>query len=187
MATAKTEYQQQLHTLAELMLAVSGESVTVMKKNAPAQALKLKRQDEWGLYLEFIKILFNLTDRLSALYLPIKEQPQFMDNLEDAVTLQLKNVLEPAFGSGADQTEIMLTVGAAVAESRQVYERYRFLVTEDNPAKDEMLKDFGGRVANAMGIAGNAHVRPLRVDGWFESASARYSRNAFMLKSYGRR
>jgi hypothetical protein len=158
MATAKTEYQQQLRTLAELMLAVSGESVTVIKKTAPAQALKLKRQDEWGLYLEFIKILFNLTDRASVLYLPLKEQPQFMDNLEDAVTLQLKNVLEPAFGSGADQMEIMLTVGAAVAESRQVYERYRFLVTENNPVKDEMLKDFGERVANAMGIAGNAQV-----------------------------
>ena len=81
-----------------------------------------------------------------------------MDSLEDAVTLQLKNVLEPAFGSGADQTEIMLTIGAAVAESRQAYERYRFLVTENNPAKDEMLNDFGGRVAETMGIAGNAQV-----------------------------
>jgi hypothetical protein len=158
MARAKTEYQQQLRNLAELMLAVSGESVTVMKKTAPVQALKLRRQDEWGLYLEFIKILFNLTDRVSALHLPIKEQPQFMDNLEDAVTLQLKQVLEPAFGSGADQMEIMLTVGAAVAESRQVYERYRFLVTENDPVKDEMLKDFGQRVANTIGIAGNVQV-----------------------------
>ena len=158
MTTAKTEYQQQLRTLAELMLAVSGESVTVMKKTAPAQALKLARQDEWGLYLEFIKLLFNLTDRVSVLYLPIKEQPQFMDNLEDAVTLQLKSLLEPAFGSGADQMEIVLTVGAAVAESRQVYERYRFLVTENNPVKNEMLNEFGERVANAMGIAGNAQV-----------------------------
>jgi hypothetical protein len=129
-----------------------------MKRNAPERALKLKRQDEWGIYLEFLKVMFNLTDRLSVLYLPIKEQPQFMDSLEDAVTLQLKNVLEPAFGSGADQTEIMLTVGAAVAESRQAYERYRFLVTENTPVKDEMLKDFGGRVAEAMGIAGNAQV-----------------------------
>ena len=67
-------------------------------------------------------------------------------------------MLEPAFGSGADQTEIMLTVGAAVAESRQAYERYRFLVTENNPVKDEMLKYFGGRVADTMGIAGNAQV-----------------------------
>ena len=158
MATTKTEYQQQLRALAELMLAVSGESVTMMKRSAPEKALALKRQDEWSLYLEFIKVMFNLTDRLSALHLPMKEQPQFMDNLEDAVTLQLKQVLEPAFGSGADHMEIMLTIGAAVAESRQAYERYRFLVTEDNPAKDEMLKDFGGRVADAMGIAGNALV-----------------------------
>ena len=158
MATTKIEYQQQLRALAELMLAVSGESVTVMKKNAPEQALKLKRQDEWGLYIEFLKVMFNLTDRLSALYLPIKEQPQFMDKLEDAVTVQLKQVLEPAFGAGADHREIMLTIGAAVAESRQAYERYRFLVTEDNPAKEEMMKDFGGRVADAMGTAGNTLI-----------------------------
>jgi hypothetical protein len=52
----------------------------------------------------------------------------------------------------------MLTVSSAVAESRQTYERYRFLVTENNPVKDEMLKDFGGRVADAMGLAGNAQV-----------------------------
>jgi hypothetical protein len=129
-----------------------------MKRNAPERALKLKRQDEWGIYLEFLKVMFNLTDRLSVLFLPIKEQPLFMDNLEDAVTLQLRNVLEPASGSGADQTEIMLTVGTAVAESRQAYERYRFLITENNPLKDEMLKDFGERVAEAMGIAGNAQV-----------------------------
>jgi len=156
--TVKNPFSEQLRGIAELILAVAGESVTVMKRNAPERALKLKRHDEWGIYLEFLKVMFNLTDRLSALYLPIKEQPQFMDSLEDAVTLQLKNVLEPAFGSGADQTEIMLTVGAAVAESRQAYERYRFLVTENNPVKDEMLKDFGGRVADAMGIAGNAQV-----------------------------
>jgi hypothetical protein len=158
MATTKIEYQQQLRALAELMLAVSGESVTVLKKNAPEQALKLKRQDEWGLYIEFLKVMFNLTDRISALYLPIKEQPQFMDKLEDAVTVQLKQVLEPAFGAGTDHMEIMLTIGAAVAESRQAYERYRFLVTEDNPAKDEMMKDFGGRVADAMGTAGNTLI-----------------------------
>jgi hypothetical protein len=156
--TSKSPYSEQLRGIAELILAVAGESVTVMKRNAPERALKLKRQDEWAIYLEFLKVMFNLTDRLSVLYLPIKEQPQFMDSLEDAVTLQLKNVLEPAFGSGADQTEIMLTVGAAVAESRQTYERYRFLVTENTPVKDEMLKDFGGRVADAMGIPGNAQI-----------------------------
>ncbi len=158
MATANQEQQSQLRQLAELILAVAGESVTVMKRSVPERAMKLKRQDEWGIYLEFLKVMFNLTDRLSALYLPVKDQPQFMDSLEDAVTMQLKNVLEPAFGSGSDQMEIVLTVGAAVAESRQTYERFRFLVTEDSPVKDEMLKAFGGRVADAMGIAGNAQI-----------------------------
>ena len=158
MVTANQEQQSQLRQLAELILAVAGESVTVIKRSAPERALKLKRQDEWGIYLEFLKVIFNLTDRLSALHLPVKDQPQFMDSLEDAVTLQLKNVLEPAFGSGSDQTEIMLTVGTAVAESRQTYERFRFLVTEDSPVKEEMLKAFGGRVADAMGIAENAQV-----------------------------
>ena len=158
MGTSKKLYSEQLRGIAELILTVAGESVTVMKRNAPERALKLKRHEEWEIYLEFLKVMFNLTDRLSILFLPINEQPQFMDSLEDAVTLQLKQVLEPAFGTGSDQTEIMLTVGTAVAESRQIYERYRFLVTENNPAKDEMLKDFGGRVADAMGIAGNAQV-----------------------------
>ena len=158
MGTSKNTYSEQLRGIAGLILAVAGESVTVMKRNAPERALKLKRQDEWGIYLEFLKVMFNLTDRLSVLFLPIKEQPLFMDNLEDSVTLQLKSVLEPASGSGTDQTEIMLTVGTAVAESRQAYERYRFLITENNPLKDQMLKDFGERVAEAMGIAGNAQV-----------------------------
>lgn len=158
MGTSRNPYTEQLRGIAELILAVAGESVTVMKRNAPERALKLKRQDEWGIYLEFLKVMFNLTDRLSALYVPVKDQPQFMDSLEGAVTLQLKNVLEPAFGSGSDQTEIMFTVGTAVAESRQAYERYRFLVTENNPVKDEMLNDFGGRVAEAMGITGHAQV-----------------------------
>jgi hypothetical protein len=35
MATANQEYQSQLRQLAELILAVAGESVTVMKRNAP--------------------------------------------------------------------------------------------------------------------------------------------------------
>ncbi len=158
MATTKTPYSQQLRSLAELMLAVAGESVTVMKKNAPEQALKLKRQDEWGLYLEFIKVMFNLTDRLSAFHVPIKDQPEFMNGLEDAVTAQLKSVLEPAFGSSVDQTEIMLTIGGAVAESRQLYERYRFSVTEDSKTKNEMFDAFGARVADALGVSGNPQI-----------------------------
>jgi hypothetical protein len=158
MATTKAPYSQQLRSLAELMLAVAGESVTMMKKHAPQQALKLKRQDEWGLYLEFIKVMFNLTDRLSAFHIPIKDQPEFMNGLEDAVTSQLKTVLEPAFGSGVDQMEIMLTIGGAVAESRELYERFRFSITEDSKTKNEMFESFGGRVAGALGVGGNPQI-----------------------------
>lgn len=158
MGTSKQPYSAQHRLIAELMLAVAGESVTVMKKNAPERALKLKRQDEWGIYLEFLKVMFNLTDRLSVLYLPIKDQPEFMDGLADAVTAQLKTVLEPAFPSETDQAEIMMTVGTAVAESRQTYEKFRFLITEEGPQKDAMLQDFGKRVAEAMGVSTDAQI-----------------------------
>lgn len=158
MTSIKSEYQQHLRALAELMLAVSGESVTMMKRNAPEQALKLKRQDEWGIYLEFLKIMFNLTDRLTALHIPIKDQIEFMNSLEDAVTSQLKTVLEPAFGANSDQMEIVLTVGSAVAESRQLYEKYKFLITEESKTKNEMFRDFGERVAERLGAPGNAQL-----------------------------
>jgi hypothetical protein len=158
MTTAQKDYQPQLRALAELMLAVSGESVTMMKRNAPERALKLKRQDEWSIYLEFLKIMFNLADRLTALHIPIKDQLEFMNGLEDAVTTQLKTVLEPAFGANSDQMEIMLTIGGAVSESRQIYEQYKFLITEDSKTKNEMFRDFGERVAALLGGPGNAQI-----------------------------
>ncbi len=158
MATATTEYKERLRQLAELMLAVSGESVTMMKRTAPEQALKLKRQQEWGIYLEFLKIMFNLADRLVALHIPLKDQMEFMNGLEDAVTQQLKRALEPAFGNNADQMEIVMTIGTTVAESRQAYEQYKFLITEDSKTKNEMFRDFGDKVAEALGAASNAQL-----------------------------
>lgn len=158
MATTTTEYKDRLRQLAELMLAVSGESVTMMKRNAPKQALKLKRQDEWGIYLEFLKVMFNLTDRLVALHIPMKDQMEFMNGLEDAVTQQLKCVLEPAFGHNADQMEIVLTIGTTVAQSRQTYEKYKFLISEDSKIKNEMFRDFGDKVADALGASGDAQL-----------------------------
>lgn len=158
MATTNTPYGEQQRSLADLMLAVAGESVTVLKKNAPEQALKLKRQDEWKLYLEFLKVTFNLADRLSAFHIPIKDQPDFMNGLEDAVTARLRAVLEPAFGSGVDQNEIMMTIGGVVAESRKLYEGYRFSITEESKTKNEMFGAFGGRVADALGVADDPQI-----------------------------
>lgn len=157
MATTSISYSEQQRLLADLMLAVAGESVTVMKKNAPEQALKLKRQDEWKLYLEFLKITFNLADRLSAFHIPIKDQPDFMNGLEDAMTTRLRAVLEPAFSS-VDQNEIMMTISGVVAESRKLYEGYRFSITEESKAKNAMFDAFGGRVADALGVADNPQI-----------------------------
>ena len=157
MATTSISYSEQQRSLADLMLAVAGESVTVMKKNAPDQALKLKRQDEWKLYLEFLKVTFNLADRLSAFHIPIKDQPDFMTGLVDAVTTRLRAVLEPAF-STVDQNEIMMTIRGVVAESRKLYEGYRFSITEESKAKNDMFDTFGGRVADALGVADNSQI-----------------------------
>jgi len=158
MATITTDYKECLRQLAELMLAVSGESVTMMKRTAPEQAIKLKRQQEWGIYLEFLKVMFNLADRLVALHIPLKDQMEFMNGLEDAVTQQLKRALEPAFGNNADQMEIVMTIGTTVAESRQAYEQYKFLITEDSKTKNEMFRNFGDKVAEALGATGNAQL-----------------------------
>ena len=158
MAATNVMYSETQRSLAELMLAVAGESVTVMKKNAPDQALRLKRQDEWKLYLEFLKVTFNLVDRLSAFHISIKDQPDFMNGLEDAVTTRLRAVLEPAFGSSIDQNEIMMTISGVVAESRKLYEGYRFSIAEESKARNEMFDAFGGRVTDALGIANNPQI-----------------------------
>ena len=158
MATSQHPYTPVLRQMASLMLSVAGESVSMMKRSAPEQALSLKPRDEWRIYLEFLKILFNLADRFSALHLPIKEQPQFMDSIEDAVADQLKTAMAPVLTADGDPMEIVLTVGNAVSESRQLYEPFRFVVTEDTKEKDACFGLLADRVAEAMGTTGNGMV-----------------------------
>jgi hypothetical protein len=147
-----------LKELAGLVVAVAGESVTMLKRSIPEQALKLKKQREWEIYLEFLKLYFDLADRLSVLHIPVAEQPQFMDGLEDTVTQQMKTMLEPALGPDADDMEIFLTIGRAVSESRQQYERFRFMVTEESKVKEEYLQFFSRRIAHLLDAADNAMV-----------------------------
>lgn len=158
MATSNNPYTTMIRELAGLMLSVAGESVGMMKRSAPEQALKLKPKDEWGIYLEFLKLLFNLADRFSVLHIPIQEQPQFMDSLEDAVSNQLNATMAPLLSTDADPMEIVLTVGNAVAESRQLYEPFRFLVTEDHKEKEACFGLLADRVAEAMGTTGDGMV-----------------------------
>lgn len=158
MSASQGQHVGLLRELAALLTAVSGESVTMVKRSLPDQTLKLTSQQEWKIYLEFLKILFNLADRLAAFYLPLKDRPEFMDSLEDAVTQQLKAVLSPALGPDTDHMEVTITIGQAVAESRQVYERQAFVVTEESPAKAEYLRLFGERIADAMQAPGNGLI-----------------------------
>lgn len=158
MSASQEEHVGLLRELAALLTAVSGESVTMIKRSLPDQALKLTSQQEWKIYLEFLKVLFNLVDRLAAFYLPLKDRPEFMDTLEDAVTQQLKAVLSPALGPDTDQMEVTLTIGQAVAESRQVYERQAFVVTEESPGKAEYLRLLGERIAEAAQAPGNGLI-----------------------------
>lgn len=101
--------------------------------------------------------MFNLTDRLVALHIPMKDQMEFMNGLEDAVTQQLKRALEPAFGNNADQMEIVMTIGTTVAESRQTYEHYKFLISEDSKPRTRCSTS-SEKVADAVGAPGNAQL-----------------------------
>ena len=158
MSASQGPYAGSLRDLASLMVAVAGESVTMVKRSAPEQAMKIKKSGEWEIYLEFLKLLFNLTDRLSAHYIPLKDQPLFMDDLEDAVTHQLKNVLAPALGPNTDEMEVVLAIGETVAQSRQRYEQFRFPVDEDSKQKDEYFKAFGETVAHLAGAPASGMV-----------------------------
>lgn len=158
MSATQDPYAAILRDLASLMVAVSGESVTLVKRSAPEQAMKIKKSGEWEIYLEFLKLLFNLADRLSAHYIPLKDQPLFMDGLVDAVTQQLKNVLAPALGPDTDEMEVVLAIGQTVGQSRERYERFKFLATEDSKQKDEYFKAFGETIAHLLGARDNGMV-----------------------------
>lgn len=163
MTTARDPHEQLQKELAALMVTVAGQSVTMVKRSVPEQALKMKKATEWDIYLEFLKVFFNLADRLSSFYLPIQLQPQFMDGLEDAVTRQIKTVLAPALGPDSDEMEITVTIGHTVAASRQRYEPYRFVVKEESKVRDEYFKRFAEQVTALVGASGNGMLQSTAI------------------------
>ncbi|MGH7255884.1 MAG: hypothetical protein ACREI3_08915, partial [Nitrospirales bacterium] len=130
----------------------------MVKRSVPERALKLKKKAEWDIYLEFLKMLFNLSDRVSSLYIPVKDQPLLMDGLIDEVTKQLQATLAPALGPGSDEMGVMFAIENAVSESRQIYEPFRFVITEESKSKDEWYRLFGDRLAQLLGAPGNGMV-----------------------------
>ncbi|GJL56383.1 MAG: hypothetical protein NPIRA02_35150 [Nitrospirales bacterium] len=145
-----------LHDLASTMLGVARESVGLMKRSDQQLSLKLNRTQEWEVYLEFLRVQFNLVDRLSAFHIPIQDQREFMNSLEDTVTAQLRTALAPTMSaSEVDEMEVTLAIGKTVSESRQIYERYKFVVTEESKERDEFFQAFAIRVTGKMGASGN--------------------------------
>jgi hypothetical protein len=103
-----------------------------------------------------MRVMFNLVDRLSGFYISIQDQPEFMNSLEDSVSDQLKTVLAPTLSSSEiDDMEIILSIGQTVAESQQMYERFRFVVTDQSKERDAYFQFFGERVAAKVGAPGN--------------------------------
>ena len=81
-----------------------------------------------------------------------------MNSLEDALTQQLKAVLEPALGPDSNEMELVITIANATAESRRDYERFRFVVTDEDKVKQEFFRQFGERVAQILHTPGNGAV-----------------------------
>ncbi len=158
MAKTASQYDPMLRDLAALMVAIAGESVTMIKRALQEKALAIKGKKEWDIYLEFMKAMFNLADRISAHHIPLRDQPMFMDSLEDAVSTRLQSVLAPALGAHGEDMEITLTIGGTVAESRRQYERFKFVVTEDSKQKDEYCTFLGEQVAKVAGAQDNGQV-----------------------------
>ena len=103
--------------------------------------------------------MFNLADRASAFYVPIQQQPLFMDSLEDHVSDQLATLLAPSMSSSEiDSQEVVLSIGKAVAESRQIYEKYKFVLTEDTKERNAFFQHGAERIAGKAGDANNEAI-----------------------------
>jgi hypothetical protein len=153
------QYAGILKDLAHTMMSVARESVGLIKRSDQKQALKLQQKQEWEIYLEFLRMVFNLVDRLSGFYIPIQVQGEFMDSLEDSVAQQLKAVLAPSLSSSEiDDMEVVLSVGQTVSESRKIYERFKFVVTDQTKERDQYFQFFSERVAAKAGAPGKKEI-----------------------------
>lgn len=147
--------QRKAWVMSELMLAIAGESMTLIKRNDPTVATKVSRKQEWEAFIEFLKILFNLADRVGAFYVPVSEYLQFLDALEDAVIDQMNNAFRRQAGPGYDETPVKVSISAAFELGQKLYQPYQFMVLEEGKERDRFFQKFGEAVATALGVRGN--------------------------------
>lgn len=153
------EHEPILKDLSNTILDVCRESVTLIKRSDPASTSTFSQKQEWEIYLEFLKVLFNLVDRISAFHVSIQQQPEFMNSLEDHVSERLKTLLAPSLSSAQiDEQEIVVAIGRAVAESRETYEPYKFVCSEDSKERNAFFQHVGERVAGRAGDVNNQAI-----------------------------
>ena len=153
------EHESILKDLSNTILDVCRESVTLVKRSDPSVTTTLSQKQEWEIYLEFLKVLFNLVDRISAFHVSIQQQPEFMNSLEDHVSERLKILLAPSLSSAQiDEQEIVVAVGRTVAESREAYESYKFVCSDDSKERNGFFQHVGERVAGRIGAVNNQAI-----------------------------
>lgn len=152
------ELQAKAWTLGELMLAISRESMQLLKRQAPHALANLPRKQEWEAFIEFLKVLFNLVDRVATLYVPVNEFLQFLDAVEDAVIDQMNNAFRKQAGPDYDDRPLKISISAAFETGQKFYQPFRFMITEEGPEKDRYFKTFGDTVAAAVGGKGNTCI-----------------------------
>jgi len=152
------ENQRKAWVLGELMLMIARESMTLIKRNEPAAGTKVSRKQEWDAFIEFLKVLFNLADRVGAFYVPVSEYLQFLDAVEDAVIDQMNNAFRQQAGPTYDETPLKVSIAAAFDLGQKVYQPYQFMVLEGGKERDRYFQKFGEAVATALGVRGNNTV-----------------------------
>ena len=152
------EFRTKSWTLGELMIGISRESMVLLKRQAPNALGTLERKQEWEGFIEFLKVLFNLVDRVATLYIPINEYLQFLDAVEDAVIDQMNNALRKQAGGAYDETPLKVSISAAFETAQKFYQPHRFMVTDEGPDRDRYLTAFGEAVANVLGLKGNKMI-----------------------------
>jgi hypothetical protein len=149
------ENQRKAWVLGELILMIARESMTLIKRNDPAVGTKVSRKQEWEAFIEFLKVLFNLADRVGAFYVPVSEYLRFLDAVEDAVIDQMNNAFRKQAGPGYDETPVKVSIAAAFDLGQKLYHPYQFMVLEEGKERDRYFQKFGEAVATALGVRGN--------------------------------
>jgi hypothetical protein len=152
------EFRTKSWTIAELMIAISRESMMLLKRQAPTLLGNVTRKQEWEGFIEFLKVMFNLVDRVAALYVPVNEYLQFLDAVEFAVIDQMNNAFRKQAGPDYDETPLKMSISAAFETAEKVYQPYRFMVTEEGTEKDKYFTAFGEALSIALGAKGHKMV-----------------------------